>query len=82
MTRPHVCGYRFLQVFRVKEVREEKVERTLPSRNNALSIGSSTSLSFRRGKATTPALRASDGEIRALRSALVVPPRDAALVGH
>ena len=67
-------------------MREEKVERTqtqiIPSRNNALAIESSTSLSFRRGQATTPALRASDGEIKALRSALVVPSRDAALVGH
>ena len=86
MPRPHVCGDRFLQVVRVKEVREEKVERTqsqiVPSRNNALAIGSSTCLSFRHGQATTPALRASDGEIEALGSALIVPPRDVALVGY
>ena len=86
MPRPHVCGDRFLQVVRVKEVREEKVERTrtqiVSSRNNALAIRSSTSLPFRRGHATTPVLRASDGEIKALGSALIVPPRDVALVGY
>ena len=79
MTGSHVCGYRFLQVIRVKEVREEKVERTqsqtVPSRNNALAIGSSTCLSFRRSQATTPVLRASDGEIKALGTALVVPSK-------
>ena len=83
MTRPHVCGYRFLQVVQVKEVREEKVERTQTQIvSNALAIRSSSSLPFRRGHATTPVLRASDGEIKALGSALIIPPRDVALVGY